>query len=310
MNYTEFKDYVIKCFKELMGSNARINILTIIGNNDCEKEALIILENNHTISPTIYIRDYYEEYLNGVAMGDIIVNIYSIYKEYIIRNDIASEVFYDFEKIKNSIVFKLVNKKRNEKMLKDVPHFDVLDLSMVFYFLVNTENIQNATAMIHNEHLKMWNVSRDEIYKTATENTPRLLGYSIRSIDEIIKEYFDKCTAEGMNINMEQDFGRDILSGGRNDIDMYVLTNHFQMNGAACMLYEKPLKWFSQKMKADIYIIPSSVHEVLMLSADNIGKDELNFMVEQVNKQELAPTDILSDHVYMYDRKRDEIIIP
>ncbi len=47
-----------------------------------------------------------------------------------------------------------------------------------------------------------------------------------------------------------------------------------------------------------------------MLPVNDIGKDELNVMVEQVNREELAECDILSDHVYLYDRKKDTIIIP
>ena len=100
------------------------------------------------------------------------------------------------------------------------------------------------------------------------------------------------------------------LSLSQTDVKMFVLTNIFQMNGAACMLYEKPVRWFSEKINSDIYIIPSSIHEVIMLPVNDIGKDELNVMVEQVNREELAECDILSDHVYLYDRKKDTIIIP
>lgn len=310
MNYTEFSDYIKKCFKKLMGSDAHINIITIIGNNDCERDALIILENNQTMSPSIYLKEYFEDYVNGVSMGEIIANIYGVYKRYRIQNDINADFFYDFEKIKKSIVYKLVNKEKNKRMLQDVPHVDVLDLSVVFYFLVNTKIIQNATAMIHNEHLNMWNVSRDEIFKIATENTPRLLSYDIKSIDEIFRKYIEQCRALGADITEQQSMYMEGLSYQQKDVKMYVLTNIFQMNGAACMLYEKPVKWFSGQMDDDLYIIPSSVHEVIMIPARDIGKNELNTMVEQVNKEELAECDILSDHVYMYDREKDEIIIP
>lgn len=310
MNYTEFADYIKKCFRELMGSNARINIITIIGNNDCERDALIILENDQTMSPSIYLKEYYEDYLNGLSMGAIIAQIYGVYKKYRIQNDINADFFYDYEKIKNSIVYKLVNKEKNKKMLQDVPHINVLDLSVVFYFLINTSLIKNATAMIHNEHLKMWNVSRDEIFKIATENTPRLLSYDIKSVDEILRKYAERYKAFGAAVTDEQAMHMEGLSRRQKDMKMYVLTNIFQMNGAACMLYEKPVKWFSGQMNADLYIIPSSIHEVIMIPTMEIGKNELNVMVEQVNKEELAESDILSDHVYMYDRKKDTIIIP
>lgn len=310
MNYTEFSDYIKQCFRELMGSDVRINIITVIGNNDCERDALIILEKDSTMSPSIYLKEYYEDYVKGVSMGEIIANIYGVYKRYHIQNDINAEFFYNYEKIKKSIVYKLVNKEKNKKMLQDIPHYDVLDLSVVFYFLINTESIQNATAMIHNEHLKMWNVSRDEIYRIATENTPRLLSYNIKSIDEILRKYMEQSRMSEEYVTGGQAMHMEIMSQGQKDIKMYVLTNIYQMNGAACMLYEKPVKWFSGEMNDDLYIIPSSIHEVIMLPVSDIGRDELNSMVKQVNKEELAECDILSDHVYMYDRKKDTIIIP
>lgn len=195
-------------------------------------------------------------------------------------------------------------------MLQDIPHYDVLDLSVVFYFIINTESVQNATAMINNEHLKMWNVSRDEIFKIAEENTPRLLAYDIKSIDEILKKHFEQCRGFDEYISDNGAMHMEKLSLSQTDVKMFVLTNIFQMNGAACMLYEKPVRWFSEKINSDIYIIPSSIHEVIMLPVNDIGKDELNVMVEQVNREELAECDILSDHVYLYDRKKDTIIIP
>ncbi len=310
MNYTEFSDYIKKCFRELMGNDVRINIITIIGNNDCEREALIILEKDNTMSPSIYLKEYYEDYMNGVPMGEIIAYIYGVYKRYRIQNDINADFFYNYEKIKKSIVYKLVNKEKNKKMLQDIPHYDVLDLSVVFYFIINTESVQNATAMINNEHLKMWNVSRDEIFKIAEENTPRLLAYDIKSIDEILKKHFEQCRGFDEYISDNGAMHMEKMSLSQTDVKMFVLTNIFQMNGAACMLYEKPVRWFSEKINSDIYIIPSSIHEVIMLPVNDIGKDELNVMVEQVNREELAECDILSDHVYLYDRKKDPIIIP
>ena len=310
MNYTEFTDYIKQCFRELMGSEVRINIITVIGNNDCEREALIILGKNETMSPSIYLKEYYEEYKKGVPMGDIVSHIYGVYKKYRIQNDINADYFYDYEKIKKSIVYKLVNKEKNRKMLQGVPHFDVLDLSVVFYFLINTESIQNATAMIHNEHLKMWNVSRDEIFRIAAENTPKLLRCDIRSIDEILRKYFSQLEGFEAYDEGNKAVHTEGMAYRQNDIKMYVLTNAFQMNGAACMLYEKPLKGFADQVNDDLYIIPSSVHEVIIIPAKDIGKDELNVMVEQVNKEELAECDILSDHVYMYDRKKGTVVIP
>ena len=85
--------------------------------------------------------------------------------------------------------------------------------------------------------------------------------------------------------------------------DMYVLTNESKLNGAACILYENVLYDFAQKLGADLYILPSSVHEVILLpKLSMFEKDELVNMVKEVNTEGVAADEVLSDHVYEYNR--------
>ena len=93
-------------------------------------------------------------------------------------------------------------------------------------------------------------------------------------------------------------------------VEMYVLTNKQKMNGASCILYEHILNDFANQKNKDIYILPSSVHEVILVPvAEDIDRTELSRMVRDVNRNELEEGDVLSDRVYYYDRVRDEIQI-
>ena len=85
---------------------------------------------------------------------------------------------------------------------------------------------------------------------------------------------------------------------------LYVLTNSSRVNGAACILYDNLLKKFANDVHSDLYILPSSVHEVIIVPKKNaFDKSELADMVREVNEQGVSQDEILSDNVYEYNRK-------
>ena len=75
------------------------------------------------------------------------------------------------------------------------------------------------------------------------------------------------------------------------------------MNGAASMLFENELHELAENLGSDLYILPSSVHEVLAVSAASESPEELAEMVVQVNKEEVSLDERLSNQVYHYDRE-------
>ena len=91
-------------------------------------------------------------------------------------------------------------------------------------------------------------------------------------------------------------------------IDMYVLTNEKRINGAGTIFYDGLLKKFADKIEKDLIIIPSSIHEVILIPSDNgITDEEVNEMIDEVNENELETVEILSNHMYLYRRKEDRI---
>ncbi|MCR5604754.1 MAG: DUF5688 family protein [Lachnospiraceae bacterium] len=91
---------------------------------------------------------------------------------------------------------------------------------------------------------------------------------------------------------------------------MYVLSNSITLNGAAALLDAKTMEDISQKLGGDFIVLPSSIHEVIVLPADvEMDRRDLEAMVQDVNAGEVAPEDRLSDHVYMYDSKEKELVL-
>ena len=291
MEYKEFVEYIKMNTGYIAGEGGNITINHVIKNNGCEMDGLVIMEKGKDIAPTIYLDSFYELYTNGENIKNIIRQIEVIYEQN--KNNVTFDVniLKHFDTIKDKIVYKVVNYRSNEKLLEQVPHKRILDLAVVFYCLLDNEYGRSATALIYNNNLKNWNVTIDDVYKAALKNTPDLLHSKISSMAAL----FEKC---GVNVDGEEVDLKDYVPS-----DMYVLTNESKLNGAACILYENVLYDFAQKLGADLYILPSSVHEVILLpKLSMFEKDELVNMVKEVNTEGVAADEVLSDHVYEYNR--------
>ena len=291
MEYKEFVEYIKMNAGYIAGEGGNITINHVIKNNGCEMDGLVIMEKGKDIAPTIYLDSFYELYTNGENSKNIIRQIEVIYEQN--KNNVTFDVniLKHFDTIKDKIVYKVVNYRSNEKLLEQVPHKRILDLAVVFYCLLDNEYGRSATALIYNNNLKNWNVTIDDVYKAALKNTPDLLHSKISSMAAL----FEKC---GVNVDGEEVDLKDYVPS-----DMYVLTNESKLNGAACILYENVLYDFAQKLGADLYILPSSVHEVILLpKLSMFEKDELVNMVKEVNTEGVAADEVLSDHVYEYNR--------
>jgi hypothetical protein len=109
-------------------------------------------------------------------------------------------------------------------------------------------------------------------------------------------------------MSMDELIGQVI--SGENRVPMYVLTNRSHYYGAACMLYPKLLKCIGEGLDSNFYVLPSSVHELIILQ--DLGMEDaatLMDMVKEVNATEVKEEEVLSDSVYYYDREKEGLSI-
>lgn len=294
MEYREFLENVRKEVESRYDSNVSVTLNHVMKNNGTELDGITIMEKDKNIAPTIYINSFYDRYREGVSLKAVVSEIIRIYNQNKNSININADYFENYENVRKTIVYKLVNYQKNKKLLEDVPYKRVLDLAVVFYCLIEQRKGVSATALIHNEHLRIWNVTEDEIYNDALKNTPVLLAGSIVPMSKILSEIAGTAPVDNDEKVCEYT-GEDIL---------YVLTNSSRVNGAACVLYDNLLKKFANDVHSDLYILPSSVHEVIIVPKKNaFDKSELADMVREVNEQGVSQDEILSDNVYEYNRK-------
>lgn len=287
-NQREYSEYVEEVREAVeRETENRVVIRKINKNNGLVLDGLTIISDEVNIAPTIYLNGYYEDYLSygAVAVAKRIIEIYEANKP---QESVDISFFMDREKVSPRIKMKLINYEKNKELLEKVPHIRFLDLAIVFMVVLKSNcNNDLASILIHNNHLDFWNMDAEDLYKLAMENTAD--DYQIVSMRSIVTEYMGEEMA-------------DLFFAG-DEIKMSILTNLQKLQGAVGMLHKETLNRYMKETKADkVWIIPSSIHETLLIPCDLMPNTEyVKGMVKEVNATQVQPEEILSDNVYVYD---------
>ena len=296
MEFTSFKTLVREEVERRAGKKYSVRLNDVVKNNGVVLSGLTVMQDDSNISPTIYLNDYYRAYESGqTTLGMVINDVMDVHNRNKVNRKLDMRYFLNYERVKEQIVLKLINTEKNRELLSDVPHVEFLDLSIVFQVLISDENIGAASVLIHNAHAKLWGVDHNELYKCALHNTPGLLKYEIKGMNDVLSEI------------LETDKEHVPYCG---ELPMYVLSNSRRTDGAACMIYPELIADFAKAVGGDVYIIPSSIHELLLLPvwASKNGEGLLD-IIREVNETQLMAEEILSDSLYVYDCEEKEIKI-
>lgn len=308
MVYETFLELVKNSLQDYLGADFHLMLQSIQKNNGLSIEGLCIRNGQEQAAPTIHLAPFYEAFQDGQPLPGILENILSVYQDSRLPNNLNLEEFSSFSESKDKIIYRLVNETANQELLKDVPHisFHDLDLCLIFCLTIQKSEDFFLTSLIHARQLKDWNLSEEELYQTAKTNTPRLFPARIRPLPEIMKEMARNAAGEEMSgKELDEFFDCAPLSP-----PIYVLTNSAGTSGAACMFYEGILKDFAACLDSDLIILPSSIHEVLILPySSSISMEELADTVFSVNLEEVPEEDRLSNHIYFYSKASDKLTV-
>ena len=302
-NYETFEAKVVEYVRTHIDEGVSAEITEVTKNNGVVLKGLALKEDESSISPTVYLERYYDAYQGGRSIETIGEEIIEVYHKGNPGEFFDVTDFLDFEKAKKRIVYKLVNYEKNKVLLKQIPHKPFLDMAVVYYYLLENEQLDNATILIYNNHLESWNTTAKEIDEIAALNTPILLKEDLHLITEVLYQIMKKRNEEEAAKLLE------LENEEEGDPVMYVLSNRNKIFGAAAILYSGVLKAFSDKLKKDLFILPSSVHEVILIPKDETMEwEKLQEMVQEVNSTQVEDVEILSDSVYCYQRNKDSLL--
>lgn len=304
----EFGAKVCAALINVMGEDYHIEFREVVKNNGVCLHGILIAKKDSNISPAIYIDGLYKDYEEGRAFGDIIYDILCVYKNHAKEQNMNMDFFTQFEKAKSRILYKLIHRETNRKMLTEIPYIKWNDLALVFYYAFEDERLGRATILIRNTHLAMWETDVMSLYSIAKTNMVRLRPEEMLPIKQIIHEFMDK-NQDDEDLK-DSGLTREAREAMKHDIAMYVLSNRDRIFGASALLYAESLKNLTEKLNKNLVILPSSVHEVLLVPDD--GQADKKFyqdMVKEVNDTQVEPEERLSYNVYYYDRVSEKITI-
>jgi len=310
MDFVQFQEYVKEQFLNRLSKNEKENVtISIIPTRktNCVYAGFIAKPDNKSFAPTIYLDNFYEDYVSGEILDSIIDRIYKLWKNNIdgpdgMEIDAFIKKFQNFNCIKDNIIANVINVKRNEEFLATVPHKIFEDLAIIYKVIVDEHSKEFATVTIQNQHLGYWDIETEDIvnvlHELAMENTKRLLPCKSCTMIEVVAEMMDISVEEAKEM-----MPKDPMN------EMYILSNRMKTHGAITMFFEDVLSEISEKLGSNLYIMPSSIHEVIIVESDLHDPEGLNRLVSDVNDTTLGPEEYLSGSVYYFDAKTKELSV-
>jgi hypothetical protein len=291
MEIKEFGRIMAREVGDKLGEGVNIEYNEVLKNNGVIYHALTIRKEGQNVAPTIYIDQLFECYKKGNYLMGLVDDVVDTYRKYEPSSDVDVEFFCDFSKGSNKLFFKVVNYDKNRLKLEDVPIKRCLDLALVPLVKYKSVEMGCGTITISKKHLEHWEISEEELWENVFENAPSVEPSKISGMLDILS---------GIPTYMA---GADELSG------LYVVTNKGGLLGASVMFYPGVLKGLAKDFESNLYIIPSSIHEVIIIPENHYGiePDFLNGMIREVNSTTVAEEEVLSDNLYLYDREKGEV---
>ena len=296
MNYQQFIEEVERRVKEKIKGNETITVYihTAVKNNGKERKGITVLEKGIHISPTIYLEEYFQQFQEGKPIEKIVEKILQLYEEVKCSHPCEESLLQNYEELKGKFACKLIHRGKNEKLLNDIPYVPWMDLAIVVFVLLEVSPYGTATVLVRKEHLEIWGLTEAQLFDEAKKNTPILLPYQFCPMRKLLREICPYAVDEG-----EEE-----------EESLYVLSNKLRSFGAASMLYDGILEKVGQKLGENYYILPSSIHEVIVVpESKSPVKQDLEEMVREINETQVEEEEVLSDRVYYFSRKENRLFL-
>ena len=298
MNYETFKGVVETELMNFLPESMRDGKVEILKvpkvNRELDAVTIAFDDDRGIINPTLYIQDMYERYKMCENLPDVMKEFAEAFVNSKERGqDVLDKI--DFYNCKDRIIFQLINAEQNKTLLEDVPYRPFQDLAIIYRVVVEEQDDFLATAIVNNKMADALGLKEAELFELAAENTRRINPVKIMGMSEMMREIFADSGIEEEDLDM-------VLPIRKDEETMFVISNKRNVNGAISMIYEDELHDLSEMIKDDLYILPSSVHEVLAISAHLGTPEELADMVYTINMGQVSLEDRLSNQVYHYDR--------
>ena len=301
MDFEEFKEQFAEDVKkdlEGKGIDASVKVNSVEKMNE-NYDALTVTPEGSNVGVNLNMNKFFEAYDSGdVDYNQVVDKAVTVIREgFENKPEIDVNALTDYEQMKEKLVMEVVSAETNADMLTKVPHHDIEDMAVVYRFVLDSNDDGRATILVTNQLLDSMGVTPEQLHADAMENSPELKPAVIKGMTEVM--------AEMMGVEVEDLAGMGMpVPENPADEQMYVASVPDKVHGAGIIAYQNFMDQAAERAGGDFYILPSSIHEVLIVPDTGAMKlADLEAMVKEVNATQVAPEDKLTDSVYHYDSK-------
>ena len=299
----EMRNMVQKAF----GDDFYVSLETVKKNNGLTKNAVNIRQSDEPIASVIYIDQVLGLIKDGsTGLQDAVNEIVEMYEKQSteITMNGAAGIMESLKKenILKKVVYRLINREKNREKLAYVPHRDFLDLAVVYCMEENKAGGLQYSVMLDDALCYSLGISLAELEEASEQNT-QARGFTVQTMDDIIRQ----SVSEDMGATPSETLGVSMRVPARPD--MWVFTSISKAYGAPILLYQKYFEDVAVGLNDDLYIMPSSIHELICIPAAGVNPGDLRTIVREINSTQVAVEDVLSNNVYLYRKETGVISI-
>ncbi|MBR2531660.1 MAG: hypothetical protein IKE56_03215 [Lachnospiraceae bacterium] len=310
MNYSTFKSYVCDHIHSCLPDhfqNGSVKVSKVCEAGEEPLDSLIIEEPGCLVSPSIILEDYYASYASGMPIDLVMDDIASYRTEFHESDEFVLDPLMrkpgavkQFEKVKDKIVPRLINYESNRSYLEDKAFKLIEDLAVTYHVYVSFRDGTYSTAVTR-DMLRDYHIGIEQLHVIALENIEHVTPMWFRALDTLVAEAIaeqgqdDRETMQKLDLDMAAD-------GTVRDDGTIVLSNASRRYGAAIMLVPEVMDRMRRLYGKDFYILPSSVHEVILRPRNKVDNIQaLRWVVKEINRTVVEKEERLSDNIYTYD---------
>lgn len=265
-----------------------------------KRDGVVIRNPEENITPVLYLDNFYKEmYENNLSLEQVMREMAMTYQQAKNKGiDFPIQQLSDKELLLDRLYTQAVNFEKNQELLKAVPYLQINDLAIIPRIKIS----EVCSMKVTDELCRYYGWDGDTILAKALQNNIRTTQPFFDSMDHVIMRMLEDQSVTDTNMLEELESLREDSSS------MYVLGNKGNLYGASLIANKQLLDAIGKALEQDFYIIPSSIHELLIIpQSKSPGVIALKEMVMEVNRTQLEPEEFLSDNVYFYDGKNQEV---
>lgn len=240
-----------------------------------------------TLRPVVYVEQY-EELFNEKGYLAVAEDIIATCKNAIKSNNMDISEITSWSYSKDHLVLCIAPANTNADSLA-IPYLD-----LELYFRVD---LDGKSYKVTQQILEKWNVTEKELLEISCTSNK----YVVRSMKDTMLEILME---QGMPESMASEILTELETA---PTEQHVITNSSQCFGASALYNKEIFKEIADKYESDLYICPSSIHELIVLPAKNIPVEDIDTMIREINQRDVSPEERLADHAYIFYRDTMEI---